>query len=511
MVNSRQYACWSTFLLALGILAFANQDNVRAEEKTVGSAPVALPTPPPPAPPQVVFGGFAVQVPIGPHTPVKDLLPVTPNSAKPAKPVLVENLTQVPEVEFQASLPKEMPVVEMTRQISMTIAKINVLNNKKMDAFLEELRKARPDVDGLPFAMGDKCRIKGTRSQQFGLSVLMLRRNMQEVDGLMKKSAGLDPKDRNPAPPKDAATAELFWKNYKANFAKEDWARPEANFERQEDVIMGRIAALMQVLLPESAPMRLGLVRYLSHISHVEATRALARLAVFSVEEEVRTAAIEALKTRRERDYTEVLVQGLRYPLPSVARQASEAIVKLERNDLVAQLVSMLDEPDPRAPMVQEVDKKKVTVVREVVRLNHNKNCLMCHAPGDNNSRIVPMSAAIPVPGEPPPPDGYRNPTGPDDILVRIDVTYLRQDFSLMQAVPDANPWPSMQRFDFLVRTRQVSEKEAVAYKELLAQRKPGELSPYQRATVNALSKLTGKDTEPTARAWKQVLGMATP
>jgi len=341
MVNSRQSACWSTFLLVLGILAFASLDSVAAEEKTGGTAPVAVPAPPaqvidvPSNLPVPTTGSFPVQAPIGPNTPVKDLLPLVPKTSQPGKPVLVENLTQVPEVEFQAPLPKEMPIVEMTRQISLTISKINVLNNKKMDAFLEELRKARPDVDGLPFSMGDKCRIKGTRSQQFGLSVLMLRRNMQEVDALMKKSVGLDPKDRNPAPPKDAATAELFWKNYKANFAKEDWTRPEANFERQEDVIMGRIAALMQVLMPESAPMRLGLVRYLSHIAHVESTRALARLAVFSVEEEVRTAAIEALKTRRERDYTDVLLQGLRYPLPSVARQASEAVVKLERNDLV--------------------------------------------------------------------------------------------------------------------------------------------------------------------------------
>jgi hypothetical protein len=69
------------------------------------------------------------------------------------------------------------------------------------------------------------------------------------------------------------------------------------------------------------------------------------------------------LKIRRERDYTEILVQGLRYPWPAVARRAAEAIAKLERNDLTPQLVDLLEKPDPRAPAIQEVDTKKVPVV----------------------------------------------------------------------------------------------------------------------------------------------------
>lgn len=536
MVHSRQHPCCRTrhtrvaghpalraltaLLLALGLLAFAGVNSVMAEEKPAAPAPSV---PPPPVPvvveaPQLVppqaFGRFPGEFRITPQTPLKDLLPVPPKAARqPSAPVLVETLTQVPEVEFQEPLAKTLSNFDMTRLTSQTIAKINHLNAKKMDAFLVSLRDERHDLNGLPFAMGDACRIKGVRSQQFGLAVLMLRRNLQEVNALSKKREGNASKDRVTVEPKDSATAELFWKNYKANFAKEDWTKLEPNFERQEEVMVARIAALMQVLAPESSPMRLGLVRFLSHLSHAEATRALARLAVYSAEDEVRQASIDALKTRRERDYTEILLQGLRYPLPAVARQASEAVTKLERTDLVPQLVSLLDEPDPRAPVVQESNKKKVTVVRELVRINHNKNCLLCHAPGDaaGSSKIVPMTATIPIPGEPPPSDGYRNPTGPDDILVRIDVTYLRQDFSMMQAVPDASPWPTMQRFDFLVRSRELSDKEAVAYRDLLAKREPGQLSPYQQATVEALAKLTGKTTEPTTGAWRRLLGMASP
>ncbi len=205
--------------------------------------------------------------------------------------------------------------------------------------------------------------------------------------------------------------------------------------------------------------MRLGLVRYLAHISHPDATHALARLAVFSFEDSVRQAAIDALKTRRERDYTGVLLQGLRYPLPAVARHASEAVVKLGRDDLVPQLVALLDKPDPRAPVVEEIDKKKVPVVHELVKVNHHRSCLMCHAPGDSSAGIISqqLMASIPVPGEriPPTSQGYGRSFGPGEILVRIDVTYLRQDFSMLQPVADAAPWPAMQRFDFLVRKRE--------------------------------------------------------
>src|SRR5262249_33564852 len=148
-----------------------------------------------------------------------------------------------------------------------------------------------------------------------------------------------------------------------------------------ETVTVARIAALMQVLMPMSPAIRQGLVHYLSTVAHVEATRALARLAIFSAEDEVRRAAIDALKVRRERDYTGILLQGLHSPWPAVARRAAEAIVKLERNDLLPQLVDLLEEPDPRAPVIQDVEKKKVPVVRELVRVNHHRNCLLCHAP----------------------------------------------------------------------------------------------------------------------------------
>jgi hypothetical protein len=149
-----------------------------------------------------------------------------------------------------------------------------------------------------------------------------------------------------------------------------------------------------------------------------------------------------------------------------------------------------------------------VTVVREMVRINHHRNCLLCHAPGNTGSVAAEtLTVAVPTPDQPlnPPSGGYQQ-NGSPDLLVRIDVTYLRQDFSMTQAVADAAPWPEMQRFDFLVRARELTEEEAAALRSKLGKREKGQITPYQRAAVTALRDLTGKDTAPTGQAWRELL-----
>jgi hypothetical protein len=431
---------------------------------------------------------------------------------------------------------------------AFTIAKINHLNGKRPDGFLEALRDERTDLGGLPFAMGDACRTTGERNRQFTQAVAMVRRalrpsnqvatldgntltvtrdpfasqtpggaNAPAVTGPPAQSALLPPPTQPqaapPAPPsapvENRSRPDGFWEDYQAACAQEDRTLAKADRAQREHVTLARIAALMQVLAPESADVRLGLVKYLSAVAHPETTRALARLALFAPEDEVRQAAVDALKVRRERDYTDVLLRGLRYPWPAVARRAAEAAVKLERTDLVPQLVDVLDEADPRTPVTQEVNGKKESVVRELVRVNHHRSCLLCHAPG-NTGTVSPeaLTAAVPVPGEPlpTPSEGYRT-TSPD-LLIRIDVTYLRQDFSVRQPVADANPWPEMQRFDYLVRTRVVTDEEAEGYRRQFGAREPDRPSPYQRAVLAALRDLTGRDTEPTAVAWRRTVGL---
>jgi hypothetical protein len=447
---------------------------------------------PPPAPPglpslpglnELVARTPSIQFPIDPKTPAKDLLPTPPPAKKNTGPVLTDDLALVPEVEFEQAIPHDRPNGEAAQQIAQTIAKINHVNSKKADAFMETLRGERADIGTLPMAMGDACRTRGERNRQFTNAVNSVR-------------------NANPA-----QAADNFWEQYRSICIQEDRTLAGGDPTLREHVTPARVAALAQIMAPTPVSMRLGLVKHLSTISHADATRAIARLAIFSAEDEIRTAAVDALKVRREKDYTDILMQGLRYPWPAVAKRASEVLVKLERTDMIPQLLDALEEADPRLPTTKEGSKPQV---RELVRINHNRNCLLCHAPG-NTPSVAPetLTAGVPVPGTPlnPPNQGYGNSI--PDILVRLDVTYLRQDFSLMQAVAEAGPWPEMQRFDFVVRTRTVTEEEAKEYREKLTLREKGQQTPYRRAVLTALREMTGKDTEPTPEAWRKLLGMA--
>jgi hypothetical protein len=152
----------------------------------------------------------------------------------------------------------------------------------------------------------------------------------------------------------------------------------------------------------------------------------------------------------------------------------------------------------------QKVDSKQVVAVRELVRVNHQRNCLLYHAPEKGVPPGV-LTARMPLSDEPlvPGPDGYRG-SAPTNFAVRIDVTYLRQDFSLMMRVEDARPWPEFQRFDFLVRTRVLTAAEAAEYEKQIA--KQG-TPPSHAAAQSALRELTGHaPADPTPKAWRELL-----
>src|SRR5207248_3575987 len=118
------------------------------------------------------------------------------------------------------------------------------------------------------------------------------------------------------------------------------------------------------------------------------------------------------------------------------------------------------------------------------------------------------LTAPIPVPGTPlPAPAQGSRPSpspSPSDLVVRLDVTYLRPDFSAYRPVPDAHPWPTMQRFDFVTRTRVLTEEEAAAYREKLARGARGRPSPYHQAVLAALRGLA-------VEGWRRLLGLPAP
>ena len=414
------------------------------------------------------------------------LVPSAPRDPQTDNKVeLPTTLAQVPEIRFQQPLTKAMQTPLAQLHTAVTIDGVYLLNRKKTDAFIETLRSNRPDLAGLDFAMGNACRMTGAAGRNFVAALDVFRKGEASAQRVGP----------------DASVPERVMQ-----YVKEESA------EKKIDPAAS-VASLMQVLGHEDGMTRLMLVKHLEGLPVREATRALARLAIFSTEAEIRTAAIDALKKRDAKDYTEVLTAGLKYPWPAVAERAGEAIAKLGRKDLVPTLIDVLDAPDPRAPHEKEIDGKKVTVVRELVRLNHHRNCLLCHAPStatreklskEDLANLEGLTATVPVPSESM--SGYNAPSIPD-ILVRIDVTYLRQDFSMKLPVANADPWPEMQRFDFLVRTREVSAQEASSYRQLL-QPKASETSPYRRAALSALRELTGLDAEATAAAWRKRTGL---
>ncbi|HMF17571.1 MAG TPA: hypothetical protein VKE98_10215 [Gemmataceae bacterium] len=423
----------------------------------------------------------AVQVKFDPRTMLEQLLPAAPDEK--VLLALPQKLADVPEVSFEGRQPKTMQANEAFEHIAHTVDKIHHVNAKKKDAYVEALLSKRTDLSGMPMAMGDSCRLTPERAGEFAAQLQALRGAMNHHD--------LAAQFLRPA----------------------GQMKPEA-----------RIAAVMQVLGPESAQRRQEMIKVLATLSHAESTRALASLAIFSEEESVRRSALDVLKTRNDKDYTEILLKGMNYPWPAVAQRTGEAIAKLKRNDLLPKVVDMLEAPDPRAPQTKEIQGKKVPVVRELVKVNHLRNCLLCHAPADTNAvtalnteskdspklrlpATLSLTAPVPLPNQqlpsPSPSGGYGQFSIPGT-LVRIDVTYLRQDFSVKLPVVDAKPWPDMQRFDFLVRTRQVSEQEAKAYGELLRPAKG--LTPYQQVALTTLRTMTGQDAEPTAAAWRRLL-----
>jgi hypothetical protein len=403
-------------------------------------------------------------------TPLAALLPPPPTVRK--VPVyLGDDLARVPELKLEAAPVEELTTEQWVRRKTHTVAAALQLNGKE-DGFLKALLRSRPDLGGVSFVMGDDCRTESVRAKIFKDAALGVQRG---------------------------AGAALLKASRSTKLTK---------MERQQSQ-EALIAVMAQVLPAKEVADQQGLIATLASVSRPEATRALARAAIFSADAPVRTAAIKALSARGKADYSALLIAGLRYPWPAVAENVARAIVALKRKDLIPQLESLLEEPDPRGPRSEEVAGRMVTVAPELVRINHHRNCMLCHAPAEAGKVPEPtLVAEVPVPSEPLPSSGSGSygvsPPSllrPPNVLVRIDVTYLRQDFSVVMPVYDSSAWRVMQRFDFVVRKRVLTPEEAEGLRARLA----GD-SPYRRAAAKALRELTGRDFRPRGKPLRQQL-----
>src|SRR5262249_39054570 len=61
------------------------------------------------------------------------------------------------------------------RQTAHMIAKINHLSRAKTDGFMEALIRERSDLAGLPYTMGEACRLRADRSAQLAAAVALVR------------------------------------------------------------------------------------------------------------------------------------------------------------------------------------------------------------------------------------------------------------------------------------------------------------------------------------------------
>ena len=411
---------------------------------------------------------------------------INDQTARPTRKVeatLPDSLARVREVSLLDPFPSDISANEGKQRLIALVGRIKAENNVKVDGFMIAQIDRRKELRGLPFVMGDACRMQQGAANLFQSSVLAVRDGLERDFNGRRSNAQPDPHHSG------------FWNTYAAH-------------DQQGLNSENGIAALTQMLGPERLTLRHGFVQKLANSNNPQATKALAKAAVFDPSGEVRLAAINALQGRPRAEYTDILMQGMRYPMASVASNAGQAIIELKRDDLLPQLVAFLGEAAPGDPEEKIVEEKNVCMVREVVRINHHRNCLMCHAPTSTGQQNE-VPGVLPIPGSPfpeSPRDAYGNAQSTGDPMVRADTTYLRQDFSVMLPVANAAPWPELQRFDFLVRSRVVEGDELKALQQRVADRAADFLSANHRAAVQVLRELTGRDAAPNQAAWQRVL-----
>jgi HEAT repeat protein len=270
-----------------------------------------------------------------------------------------------------------------------------------------------------------------------------------------------------------------------------EWLRPEA------------LPAMVQILMAEDVPLRLILVDMMADIPGKAASIRLAQRAVYDLSPEVREAAIDALRQRPAGEARRTLVDALRYPWPAAADHAADALVALGDRDAAPLLVALLDKPDPAAPYATKAGAS----VHELVRVNHVQNCLLCHVPAVGRDPVTDVDPFARRPSQTYE-VGYRGPRIPgasggvwaNKVLIRADVQFLRQDFSV--TFPPGGSFGSEGglRFDFLIRTRPLKPAELREWKD----QTPPDASAYpqREATLFALRALTGQDAGPTTEAW---------
>lgn len=357
------------------------------------------------------------------------------------------------------------------------------------------LLETRPDLRTLPMRRGDDSQL----SRGAAVTLENLSRKLRVY---LDTAAPINQQGQRPDLPR---VRELLRTELRGQTP--EWLRPEA------------VPTLLQLLMHEEKPARLMLVELLRAIPGRASTTALARRAAFDLDPEVRETAVAGLRERPPAESRGVLLDTLRYPWAPAAEHAAEALANLHDRGAVSQLIAALDLPDPSLP---QTDGQGGAYLRELVRVHHLTNCVLCHPPASTGSEpvlgadptltLAMTSAALRQAGVrlsgspgshsygPPPPAGAA--------LLRGDITYVRQDFSALQALPPemaamrraTGPLSAQtQRFDFVVRKRPVTKTEASILKTQVGDRSA---YPQRAAVAFALREITGQDAGVATADW---------
>ncbi|MBX9626508.1 MAG: HEAT repeat domain-containing protein, partial [Gemmataceae bacterium] len=333
--------------------------------------------------------------------------------------------------------------------------------------------KGRDDLAGLGFKVGADAVLSKDKAEALDALSKRLRAEVQ-------KCIPADKSDPRPDPDKLHAALLADGKDGR-------WAKPEA------------VPCVQQMLQAEGRDVRRVSVELLRGIPDPAATDALVRWAVFDLDPANRAAAVDALRARDRATVVAKLVVLLRYPWARAAEHAAEALVALDAKEAVPDLAALLPLPAPDEPGPAGLSGESRTFRRELVRVNHARNCLMCHAPSAATTDLV--RGAIPDPSRPIAPPVTPGYYGEGSRFVTASATYLWQDFSAALPVKDHGPWPAHQRYDFLVAVRPAKPGEASA-----------EAGAYRAAVLWALRELSGENRGDTAEAWAVLrAGRASP
>jgi hypothetical protein len=395
-----------------------------------------------------------------------------PNTSEPIRKVVIKRRIERAEEDL-VRLIKDAPELALDRTADRADSKAAIAAGREAYFSLGSENSAtlrlidlRPDLAGLPLRRGTACRLSESAAAHFDECTPKLRELILRTD--LRKSLGAESNENR-------------------------WLKSES------------VPVLMQIMMAEAFDVREILAKHLAHIPGKPAAAALAQLALFDLHPQVRAQAIAGLADRPARDYQQVLLDGFEHPWPVIADHAAEAIVALKLKDTILDLGRLLTARDPSAAYSKPDDDR--WFVKEVVRVNHLRNCLLCHPPSfashdrvrgpdplsePPKKRVVPTYCEqSPQQSEPPKPR----------LFVRADVTYLKQDFSRMLPVVNPGKLPAVQRYDFFVRERLVTDLD---HRDTGYDRRAG-LNAHQEALVFALRGLTGHDAGPTVREWKAV------